>query len=200
MLLRSRWGVVLALSLTMACLHLVPGFTNILEYQFAQFWSQPWRIFTTHLVHLDRAHLGTNLISFICTVIIFAPVFTCGRLCFALVVSASGASLFTYFSGQTLPFIGFSAVTYGLLSFAAFGVIYHQCPDIRRPIGYLMLVGLAFKSYFEFTQFDFTAHWLGVHIAYIAHAGGVIGGALAFYVHQVASRLKSNLVHKKSAT
>lgn len=169
----ALWVPAILLSI-MVTLHFSPGASDALAYDYERLFSEPWRLLGAHLVHLNLAHLVSNLLAFIAVCLIFAPVMQGRVLLNVVLFSALVAALFPYFLNQTSQFVGFSGVTHGLISFAAC-----QWAIQKRPVGFIMLALLAVKLLAEWFLPLPSATWLGAEIAPIAHIGGALGGLIA---------------------
>lgn len=89
--------------------------------------GQPlWQIFSAHFVHLDWPHLWANLIAFIATCVIFAPILTTTRLLVVLLLGAIGAAGAASLLGDAHSFVGFSALTHAMVSFATVAVLFSR--------------------------------------------------------------------------
>ena len=149
--------------------------------------GQPvWQVFTAHVVHIDWPHLGANLTAFNATCVIFWPVLTARRLLVLLAFGAVGAAAAASWLGEPHSFVGFSALTHTLVSFATIAVLLHRNRtqnnrrqlDIRPAVGWLMLLAMIAKSAAELMPATEKLNWLQQQVAAEAHLGGLMSGAL----------------------
>lgn len=147
---------------------------DALAYDYERLFSEPWRILGAHFVHLNFAHLISNLLAFIAVCLIFAPVMQGRVLLNVVLFSALFAALVPYLLGEQAQFAGFSGVIHGLISFATC-----QMALQKRKAGYVMLALLALKLCAEWFLPLPTSIWLGADIAPAAHLGGAVGGLVA---------------------
>lgn len=153
--------------------------------------GQPlWQIFSAHFVHLDWPHLWANLIAFIATCVIFAPILTTTRLLVVLLLGAIGAAGAASLLGDAHSFVGFSALTHAMVSFATVAVLFSRPGgqmgnqvvdkqlDIRPAVGWFMLLAIIAKSAAELLPATTYLNWLQQQVAAEAHLGGLVSGAL----------------------
>jgi|GEM_PF-2811147 len=137
-------------------------------------FRQPWRLFTTHLVHLHHMHLSMNVIAFVLISIIFRR-FVQGRLLInVMLISALFASLIPIMLAQDYQFAGLSGVLHGVVAFAGVTMFKQQ-----HRLGIWVLAALVAKLVADLVLADTTPGWLGAQVAYLSHLGGAIGGVLA---------------------
>lgn len=144
--------------------------------------GQPlWQFISAHFVHLDWPHLWANLIAFVAACVIFWPIFTTTRLLMLLLLGAVGASGAAGLLGEAHSFVGFSALTHAIVSFATVAVLFSRPGgqmDIRPAVGWFMLLAIIAKSAAELLPATTYLNWLQQQVAAEAHLGGLVSGAL----------------------
>lgn len=139
--------------------------------------GQPaWQIISAHFVHLDWWHLGANSVAFVAACGLFWPLLTTTRLLTLVVIGALGACSATVLIGPASSFVGFSALTHTIVSFATIATLRNRF-DLRPAVGWLMLIAIIVKSVVELTPFN-NQHWLAQPVAAEAHLGGLVVGVI----------------------
>ena len=136
--------------------------------------SQPWRIFTTHLVHLNSTHLAVNCIALLAIAIIFRDHVKGRLLINVMLISALAATLVPVLLAQDYAFVGLSGVLHGIVVYGGLLIMRTQ-----RPIGVAILLVVIVKLVIDLMLAGTENVWLGAEVAYLCHVGGAIGGALA---------------------
>lgn len=146
-----------------------------------------WQLVTAHFVHLDWPHLWANLTALIATCVIFWPIFNTTRLLVLLLLGAGGAAAATSLLAESQSFVGFSALTHALVSFATVAVLTNthaqraqtdNLLDIRPAVGWFMLIAILVKSAVELSPATTALNWLQLQVAAEAHLGGLLSGAV----------------------
>ncbi|RUO22474.1 rhombosortase [Aliidiomarina iranensis] len=164
----------LVLAIILVAIHLNPNVQNWLVLTETDLLRQPWRIFTTHLVHLNDQHLWVNLAALILTAILFRRYIQGRLLLNVMMISALGASLVPILLEQDYDFVGLSGVLHGIFVYVGVSLLRTQ-----RPIGITILMVMIVKLGVDLTLSADESFWLGAQVAYLCHVGGAIGGALA---------------------
>ena len=136
--------------------------------------AQPWRIFTTHLVHLNSTHLAANCIALLAIAIIFRDHVKGRLLINVMLISALAATLVPVLLAQDYAFIGLSGVLHGIVVYGGLLIMRTQ-----RQIGVAILLVVIVKLVIDLMLAGTENVWLGAEVAYLCHVGGAIGGALA---------------------
>ncbi|MCL5255023.1 MAG: rhombosortase [Gammaproteobacteria bacterium] len=136
--------------------------------------AQPWRIFTTHLVHLNLQHLLLNLAALLLLAVIFRQQLQGRLLVNVMVISALFATIVPIAVSQEYLFVGLSGVLHGIAVYA--GVLLTKQGN---KFGFVVLAAVVVKLVLDMTINSGYQDWLGAEVAYLTHLGGAIGGALA---------------------
>ncbi|MFU8783631.1 rhombosortase [Aliidiomarina sp.] len=163
--------VIIAVMLTV---FLLPGIEPWLVLTENGVLSQPWRIFTTHLVHLNSAHLAVNCIALLAIAVIFRNHVKGRLLINVMLISALAATLIPVLLAQDYAFVGLSGVLHGVVVYGGLLIMRTQ-----RPVGVTILLIVIVKLVIDLMLADTQNEWLGAEVAYLCHVGGAIGGALA---------------------
>lgn len=137
-------------------------------------FSQPWRIFTTHLVHLNSMHLAINCAALLVIAIIFRAHVKGRLLINVMLISALAATLVPVLLAQDYAFVGLSGVLHGIVVYGGLLIMRTQ-----RPVGVTILMVVIVKLVIDLMLAGTENLWLGAEVAYLCHVGGAIGGALA---------------------
>lgn len=173
----SAWQFLLApavVSAVMLVIYFMPAVEPWLTLEQNLLFSQPWRIFTTHLVHLHATHLLVNLLALLAIAIIVRR-WVHGRIFVnVMLFSALGATLLPVILQQDYQFVGLSGVLHGILVYAGIIVL-----RTNRPLGSTILLMVIAKLAIDLIFAGTESSWLGAQVAYLCHVGGAIGGAIA---------------------
>lgn len=138
-------------------------------------WSQIWRVFGTHLVHINPLHALYNILALWLVVFLFKNLFTNRLLFNVILLSGLFATLVPVYLANDYHFVGFSGVLHGLLAYAALRTL---ATDKNKAL--ILLAALALKLGYDFFTSGQSSDWLGgAHVAYLCHIGGALGGAIA---------------------
>ncbi|WP_194755736.1 rhombosortase [Aliidiomarina indica] len=160
--------------LVLFVIHILPATHAALSLQQEGVFSQAWRLFTTHLVHLNSFHLFMNVLAFILVAIIFKPVVH-GRLLVNVVAfSALFAALLPLVLSDTPYFVGFSGIIHGIVAYAGAVMVRR-----KNKWGFAVLAGLVAKLVVDMMGAGQYDPYLDAEIAYLAHLGGALGGLVA---------------------
>lgn len=156
-----------------ACLQVFP---DVFIYWRDSLFSQFWRIWTAHWVHVGWIHYFLNMVAFVCLPFIF-PHFKVRQITFLLLFLPLCISLSFYvFFPHVMAYAGLSGILHGLYVFAAM-----LCLPSREERHFSMLVlGLiAIKLLWEntFGQMG-TAELIGSPVLVEAHLLGASGGLI----------------------
>lgn len=185
-LLSTAERMALAGALLLVLLHLVPALGVWLEYRAAQALTEPWRLLTGHLVHINSAHLVINAAAWWVVARLYAE-----ELAGAWQLTVLGISALTISAGLLLlhPTIawyrGFSGVLHALFFAGALQWLLTTLRDPARTwrrlwLPALLVVGGGIKVIAEQPGGSATpfADWLGAGTVPQAHLLGAITGAL----------------------
>lgn len=138
-------------------------------------WSQIWRIFGTHLVHINPLHAFYNILVLWLLVFLFKGLFTNRLLFNAILLSALFATLAPAYLANDYHFVGFSGVLHGVWAYAALRTL-----ATDKTKGLVLLAALVLKLGYDFITAGQSVGWLGgAYVAYLCHVGGALGGAIA---------------------
>ncbi|MCP2032999.1 membrane associated rhomboid family serine protease [Okibacterium sp. HSC-33S16] len=181
---------IIALTALVFLLQLIPGlgitdrllYAGLYSYPFA---FEPWRMLTTALVHSQNfiLHVGLNMYSLWLFGQALEPMLGRARFLTLYVISAFAGSLGVLFlSAPNQAVVGASGAIFGLMG--AFLVIQRKLGGNMN--GLLVLVGINLVIGFI----------PGTNVAWQAHVGGLIGGALVGLIYYQTRRLR----HKRLQT
>ncbi|RUO44062.1 rhombosortase [Aliidiomarina taiwanensis] len=140
-----------------------------------ELWSQIWRLFGTHLVHIHLAHAIYNGLGLFLLAAVFHTQFTNRLLFNVMLLSALGGTLVSVYLGGESNFVGLSGVLHGVYAYAALRIV-----QTERTKGTILLALLVLKLSYDFVTAGSQLAWLdGAAVAHWCHFGGAIGGALA---------------------
>src|SRR5690554_4420368 len=140
-----------------------------------EIWSQIWRIFGAHLVHIHLQHAVYNALGLGLLTAVFYKQFNNRLLFNVMLLSAFTATLVSVYLGGEPHFVGLSGVLHGVYAYAAL-----QLLQTERTKGLVLLALLALKLVYDFITAGNELAWLdGAAVAHWCHLGGALGGALA---------------------
>ncbi len=180
------WGL-LCLTLAIAALgvqvgsSLLPDAGAALDWQRQRVWSQPWRLWTAALVHLDALHLWANVLGCVVLAFVGAAAGVSVRAVRAWALAWPLTHLALLASSDLQRYVGLSGVLHaGVAVLATELVVTRQGRD--RRIGLALAVGLALKLLLERAwamPVRLEDAW-PFPVATLAHlVGAVAGGACA---------------------
>jgi rhomboid family GlyGly-CTERM serine protease len=176
----GNWRTALAVVAVLASLTLAgPRVVGWLRYERAAVLSgQLWRLFTSHLVHADVAHLAWNLAGAALVAWLFGREYT--RLGWCLILLASTIAIdagFLLLDPGLEWYVGLSGVLHGCMAAGVLAWLRRS----RDPVAWLLLVALVAKLGWESVRgaLPFTATTLSVPVVHEAHLYGAVGGAVA---------------------
>lgn len=138
-------------------------------------WSQIWRVFGTHLVHLNLMHAGFNILGLWLLTFLFKDLFTNRLLFNVMLFSALFATLVPVYIANDYHFVGLSGVLHGVFTYATLRTL-----TIDKTRGVILLVLISSKLAYDLLTAGQSVDWLnGAPVAYWCHIGGVLGGAIA---------------------
>ncbi|TRW49669.1 rhombosortase [Aliidiomarina halalkaliphila] len=161
-------------ALILIVIHAIPSIHPILSLQPEGVFTQAWRLFTTHLVHLNTNHLLMNVLALILVAIIFRPVVHGRLLVNVMAFAALFAALIPLILSDAPYFVGFSGITHGIVAYAGVLLVRQQ-----NRWGFFVLAGLVAKLVIDMMSAGQYNPYIGSEIAYLAHLGGALGGVLA---------------------
>ncbi|EKE84751.1 rhombosortase [Idiomarina xiamenensis] len=163
------------------CLQTQAQWFALLDYDHAQLWSQPWRFFSAHLLHLNYQHGLLNWLALIMIVLIWQRQLSARRLLNVLLICSVVCCLLVWLVGQPQRFVGLSGILHGLIIFCLLG-------DTRQgdKLSVVVLIIIVAKIIAEACGFSVTGNSplalpnMGQAV-WVIHASGVIGGIVASY-------------------
>ena len=179
-------GMATGLALGALALWFAPR--ELLDWQAALVWSQPWRLWTAAVVHLSRLHLQANLLG--CAVVgVFGivagvPRHAVGAWLAAWPLTHAALAL----NAQLLQYAGLSGLLHAGVAVVALDLAWRR-DGRQRAIGLAVLAGLALKLALE-------RPWLGpaqvvpgwdMPIVPLAHLTGAAAGLLCGAVAQAVA-------------
>jgi len=187
---RMRVLVYLALVSMLVC----QLFFNQAIYLRTELWSQPWRLWTAHWVHITLLHWLFNAAA----LVLLPEIFWRARprlfvlLWFVLPVTIS--LMFCFFLPNLTAYAGLSGVLHGIYLALALDAIRSSVLAERR-MGWLISAGAVGKVAFEaYSGSSQTAELIGANVILAAHQYGAVLGVLCYCTEQFTARvLKSHL-------
>ncbi|RTE87150.1 MULTISPECIES: rhombosortase [Gammaproteobacteria] len=186
MLYLKSYLTALSISLICTLLFFNSAWNDFLVINEAETSSQPWRLLTTHLVHLNGKHLLFNVAAILLLNFAFKQYLSNRLLLNVVVIAGLFASAFPLLMGADQTFVGFSGVAYGIYVYCAVNTLKNE-PKFGAALLALLIIKLIWDLYSAGTPVE----WLdGATIAYWSHIGGSMGGALAVpLLRNTASRI-----------
>lgn len=166
--------IFLALCISLsACLQV---FQHVFIYWRYSFFSEPWRWWTAHWVHVGWMHFFLNMLAFVCLPFIFPHIRT-RFFCLLLLLEAPLISLcFYYLYPNIEAYAGLSGILHGLYIAAAILYLpYKKERNFALLVLGLVLVKLLWEN--TFGQVG-TAELIGSPVLVEAHLLGAIWGAI----------------------
>jgi rhomboid family GlyGly-CTERM serine protease len=161
-----------------------PQLLTLYDFNQTVAFSEPWRLITAHLLHLNRSHLWLNLAALVMLTLLFVRHYEVRSWLNGVLIIMVGCSLFTWLIGQPQQFVGLSGVLHGLLMQ---GVLleWSQRQFRRDPFMIIVVVILFSKVCAEFFSGPLTGDLLSHgDSVWVMHAGGLISGVLAYLLHR----------------
>lgn len=150
-----------------------------LDWQAAQWQSQPWRLWTAALVHWSGAHLMVNLLACVALLAWGNAAALGRRQTLAWLLAWPVTHLLLATDPSLARYGGLSGLLHAGVAIGAWALIWQE-KDRRRLVGGLVLAGLLVK---QVTEVAILAHWLGFEPLVLAHA---VPGAPQFQVASYA--------------
>lgn len=143
-------------------------------YLSQELWHEPWRLFTSHFVHVGWVHLLLNMSAFLCLFFIFPQtswrLVLIGMVCLPLFISVG----IYIWCDHIQAYAGFSGVLHGLYTLIA---IDHLKNPRERKFAIGLLCGIVAKLLWEIysKESSMTADLIGSPVLIEAHQLGVVG-------------------------
>ena len=158
-----------------ACLQI---FQDVFIYWRPFFYTEFWRCWTAHWVHVGWIHFALNLFAFACLPFIF-PLVKMRHLISLLLILPPCISLsFYYFYPQVEAYAGLSGVLHGL--YVAVAIYHLKYPKERNFAALVLFLGCAKIAWEHFFGSLHTADLIGSPVLVEAHLLGVIFGGVCF--------------------
>ncbi|SPL69113.1 rhombosortase [Acinetobacter stercoris] len=167
--LRSKIVLIAVCCSFSACLQVFPGFFIYLR---ANLFSEFWRLWTAHWVHVGWVHYLLNMLAFACLPFIFPQIKNKIFVTSLFVLSPLISLVFYFLYPAIEAYAGLSGVLHGLYVFAA--ILYLTIPTERKfalLILTLVMVKLLWENTFGQTG---TAELIGSPVLVEAHLWGAI--------------------------
>lgn len=169
-------------SILIACCLLISAALQVFQPYFIywrfDFWSEPWRWWTAHWVHVGWIHYLLNMLAFICLPFIFPRLKNRYLLALILLLPLTMSFSFYFFYAKLHAYAGFSGVLHGI--YLAVALNYLQFPKERKfalLVLALVVVKLIAENSVAPTQ---TAELIGSPVFTEAHwIGAIWGGVFA---------------------
>lgn len=178
----AEWAAV-GIALAVLLLH-AAGIGDALDYRRELLATQPWRIVTAHLVHINWAHAAINVAALVIVARLFAPDLTVRQQLLALSVAslAITAALALLLPGIAW-YRGLSGVLHALFFAGATKWLLDARPRDARTLALplLLVIGGWIKVATEQPRGEVLPHadWLGAAVVPQAHlTGALVGSAL----------------------
>ena len=183
----------LAISLSFsACLQV---FHQFFIYWRSVFFTEPWRWWTAHWVHVGWMHYFLNMLAFVCLPFIFPQVKIRYLIGLLLTLPIFISFCFYYFYPNVEAYAGLSGVLHGLYVACA---LYHLKFKSERQFSTLVLGLVLAKIIWENTFGSLqTAELIGSPVLVEAHLLGVIGGILAVMIYFIYRYVKTLLTPQR---
>nr|WP_174507325.1 rhombosortase [Acinetobacter sp. Marseille-Q1620] len=167
--LRSKIVLIAVCCSFSACLQVFPSFFIYLR---ANLFSEFWRLWTAHWVHVGWVHYLLNMLAFVCLPFIFPQIKNKIFVTLLFVLSPLISLVFYFLYLAIEAYAGLSGVLHGLYVFAA--ILYLTIPTERKfalLILTLVMVKLLWENTFGQTG---TAELIGSPVLVEAHLWGAI--------------------------
>lgn len=142
-----------------------------------EFFSQPWRLITGHIVHSSWTHLFLNLLNFLLLRLVFYEWLSVRVFISVILVCALVISLGLWWIGDLAFYVGFSGIIHGLLVYLLLN--YRS----KHPILFSMILVFVFgKIIYEqlYGASPDLVAVIGVNVATDSHALGVLASLSYF--------------------
>lgn len=152
---------------------------NVFMYQREEMWSEPWRLFTSHFVHVGWIHCLLNMSAFTFLPLIF-PKTNWKLLISGMLILPLMISLGIYLLCENIyAYAGFSGVLHGLYILVA---LQHLTDPKEKRFAWVILLGIIIKLLWELkvNENSITADLIGSPILIEAHQLGAIGALVLF--------------------
>ncbi len=135
-----------------------------------------WRLLTGHFLHTNNIHLVLNWIGIVLLWGLHGDYYQAKYYLAQFLVFALGCSAGLYLFNPDLGwYVGLSGALHGMFVYGAI-----QDIKVRLNTGWLLLVGVAIKLYFEQTQgaSESLGQWIEANVAVDSHLYGAVSGLL----------------------
>ena len=152
-------------------------FQDHLIYRHDLFFSQPWRWWTAHWVHVGWIHYVLNVLALMCLPFLFPQINKKALLGLLIVLPPFLSLSFYYFYPEIYAYAGLSGILHGLFVFSALMSLKEKS---ERHFALIILLGIILKLVWEhFFGALQTQQLIGHPVLTQAHLLGVIYGSLA---------------------
>ncbi len=188
----ARCWLAMTLALAATAAMLWPAPRDLLDWQPARAFEQPWRAWSAAFVHWTPRHLGANLLG--CGVV--AAFGIAARLPVRAALAWLAAWPLSHAALALQPALtsygGLSGVLHAGVAIAAWHVLRHDSGK-RRAVGAAVMAGLAVKLLLEKPWGAPTQQMAGwdFPVAPLAHATGAIAGIVCAALADAAARWRS---------
>lgn len=171
----KSYTTALSVCLISIIIFYVPSLASWLEIAPTDLGSKPWAIVTTHLVHLNEAHLIVNLLALLLLNFLFSDALSNRILLNVLIITSVTASLLPVGLEIDIPYVGLSGVLHGIFVYGAITTLRKD-----KKFGVILLALVVIKLVWDMFNSGQAVEWLGgATVAYLVHVGGAFGGAIS---------------------
>jgi rhomboid family GlyGly-CTERM serine protease len=160
------------------------GLADAWQYEWGGSW---WRVFSCHFVHDSAMHLLLNMGSLVALYSLFPQLKNDKYLVFYLLLGILGISSFIVFSSMNKIFLGFSGLTYTLLTAAS--LRYLKVNSIAPWVLAFVIIKLGYEQWQGRVFLD-----IG-EVAIFAHLAGALSGLLGVALVTLYQRRVGLKVH-----
>lgn len=158
-----------------------------LRYVYDWIPAQPWRLLTSHWVHLGWRHYALNMLAFLFLPLVF-PNFSIRSLLACLVLLPLFiSSCFYLYMPSLQAYVGLSGVLHGMYVLAALQALQSRK---ERLFAVIVLCFIAIKLVWEYCFGSESAALIQAPVVIEAHQFGVLGGIVFAAISYVLCQLK----------
>ncbi|RKG40318.1 rhombosortase [Acinetobacter rongchengensis] len=151
-------------------------FQQHLIYQYDVLFSQPWRIWTGHWVHVGWIHYLLNILAFACLPFLFSNIRWWYLIVLLIILPVLLSIIFHFIYPNVFAYAGLSGILHGLFIFCAIVSLNEKKERYFASIILLLiLIKIIWEYYFGSFQ---TAQLIGHPVLTQAHLWGAIFGTL----------------------